>query len=233
MVLPVPGHAKKTRRFPRAVAALCALCVAVFFLELRAPHPDAFIRAWGLTPATLPRSWAGVLTYGFLHGGWAHLLGNLWFFWVFGARLEERVGWRRMVGLFGVCSVAAGLVHAASTPDSAVPLVGASGAISGVMGALWWVEPAGAMGAWLLVTVHVRVWVFVALWGGWQVVQAFAGLEQAHGAGSAGVAFFAHVGGLFAGLCVAAVTVGRPARGSDGGGGRRGSRGRGGRKARA
>ena len=138
----------------------------------------------------------------FLHGGWFHLIGNMMFLWVFGNNIEDAMGHVRFVLFYLICGVAAALSQMVVNPDSTIPMVGASGAISGVMG------------AYILLYPHARVHTFVFLGffattmqlragvmlGYWIVLQILSGLPSLAGADRGGVAFFAHIGGFVAGL---------------------------------
>lgn len=147
-------------------------------------------------------TWHTALTSMFLHGGWFHLLGNMWFLWVFGNNVEDSMGHGRFVGFYLLCGVAAAAVQVATDPGSAVPMVGASGAISGVMGAYVLLYP----------RVRVRVLVFLgiilfraglpawAMLGYWFLLQLGGALIAP--AGEGGVAFWAHAGGFLAGVAL-------------------------------
>jgi membrane associated rhomboid family serine protease len=142
-------------------------------------------------------SWYAPLTSMFLHGGWFHIASNLWFMWIFGNNVEDSMGHVRFVLFYVLCGLAAAGLQVMSDPDSGVPMVGASGAIGGVMGAYIVLYP----------RVHVHVLVIlgfyittiavpaVVMLGYWFVLQVFGGFA---GEG-AGVAFWAHVGGFAAG----------------------------------
>ena len=127
---------------------LIAINVLCFFLELSRPSEGAlqsFIQAWGVVPheysahtdlaphIPLP-FWSTLLTSMFLHGGWMHLGGNMLYLWIFGDNLEKVMGHARFLVFYLVCGIAAGLAHIAFNAGSNVPTVGASGAISGVLG---------------------------------------------------------------------------------------------------
>jgi membrane associated rhomboid family serine protease len=134
----------------------------------------------------------------FLHGSWAHIIGNMWFLWLFGNNVEDSMGRFRFLSFYLLCGLAAAFAQVVAQPDSTVPMVGASGAISGVMG------------AYILLFPHVRVYTLVPLgffitsfalpaWvmlGYWMLLQIFGGL----GGAETGVAFWAHIGGFVAGL---------------------------------
>ncbi len=146
-----------------------------------------------------------VLTSMFLHGSWMHLLGNMWFLWLFGNNVEDAMTRGRFVVFYLACGLAAALLQVVANPASMIPMVGASGAISGVMG------------AYLLLFPRVRVMTLVVLgffitrtalpaWvmlGYWAFIQFASGLTRVNVEGG-GVAFWAHVGGFAAGLVLAA-----------------------------
>jgi membrane associated rhomboid family serine protease len=144
------------------------------------------------------RHWYTPLTSMFLHGGWFHLIGNMWFLWLFGNNVEDSMGRARYFLFYLLCGVAAAATQTAVNPSSIVPMVGASGAISGVMGAYVVLYPR--------VRVHMLVILFVfitriavpayLMLGYWFLLQLFGG-SMAQGEG--GVAFWAHVGGFVAG----------------------------------
>jgi len=206
-----------SRRKPVITFAIIVACSAVFALELAiGPHAlDGFMYLFGLVPAhySLPawRQWAGSPqslwpfgTYMFLHGGWLHLIGNMWFLWLFGDNVEDRLGRPRFLVFYLSCGFAAALVQFALSPGSDVPLVGASGAISGVMGAYFLLYP----GARIVTLVPVFIFIqlieipaFVFL-GIWFLLQFSGGTSQlaVSSAHSGGVAFWAHVGGFLAGM---------------------------------
>ncbi|HLU68455.1 MAG TPA: rhomboid family intramembrane serine protease [Kofleriaceae bacterium] len=146
-------------------------------------------------------AWLTVLTSMFLHGGWFHIIGNMWFLWVFGNNVEDSMGRIRFLLFYLLCGAAAAMAQVVASPSSAVPMVGASGAVSGVMGAYIVLFPR--------VTVHMlvflgffitvmRVPAFVML-GYWFLLQVIGGLPQIAGGEPGGVAFWAHAGGFVAG----------------------------------
>ena len=143
--------------------------------------------------------WFTPLTSMFLHGGWFHLIGNMWFLWLFGNNVEDSMGRFRYAAFYLLCGLAAAATQTLLSPSSVVPMVGASGAISGVMGAYVVLYPR--------VRVHMLVVLFVfitriavpayVMLGYWFLLQLFGGAAAAQGEG--GVAFWAHVGGFLAG----------------------------------
>ncbi len=142
-----------------------------------------------------------VFTSMFLHGSWMHLIGNMWFLWLFGNNIEDSMTRPRFVVFYLLCGLAAALLQVVFEPDSAIPMVGASGAISGVMG------------AYLVLFPRVRVYTLITLgfyfntialpaWGMlvyWAFLQFVGGLSRVGGEGG-GVAFWAHIGGFAAGV---------------------------------
>ncbi|MAF83917.1 MAG: rhomboid family intramembrane serine protease [Gammaproteobacteria bacterium] len=145
-------------------------------------------------------SWHTILTSMFMHGGWLHLLGNMWFMWIFGNNVEDSMGHGRFIVFYLLCGVVAAVFQIMSNTESAVPMVGASGAIGGVMGAYVLLYP----------RVHVHMFVFLGFFvttfampamfmiGYWFLLQLVGGVGSI-GAHGGGTAFWAHIGGFVAG----------------------------------
>ncbi len=148
-----------------------------------------------------------VLTSMFMHGGWLHLIGNLWFLWVFGDNVEDAMGPLRYVAFYLACGLAAAVAQVATDPGSMVPMVGASGAIGGVMGAYARLYPRARIECLLVLIVFFTTISIPAIWvlGYWFAIQLASGLPLLTGAtgGGGGVAFWAHVGGFVAGVLLA------------------------------
>ncbi|MEM9826871.1 MAG: rhomboid family intramembrane serine protease [Planctomycetota bacterium] len=146
----------------------------------------------------------------FLHGGWMHFLGNMWFLWIFGDNVEDRLGRVGFLLLYMVTGVLAGLSHLVTDPASHIPTIGASGAIAGVMGAYAWFYPHAKVQAVLPLIVILQVFILPApvFLGIWFVLQTISGVGSVTGGASGGVAWWAHIGGFVAGGAVALV-VGR------------------------
>ena len=141
------------------------------------------------------RTWSTVWTSMFMHGGWGHLIGNMWFLWVFGNNVEDSMGHLRFLVFYLLAGAAATAVHVVTGPSSAVPTVGASGAISGVMGAYMVLYPRVRILTLVFVyLVYVPAWLML---GYWFLIQFVSGSMAG---GGAGIAFWAHVGGFVAGL---------------------------------
>jgi membrane associated rhomboid family serine protease len=145
------------------------------------------------------------LTSMFLHGSWAHILGNALFFWIFGNNVEDSMGRMRFIVFYIVCGLAAAAAQVIADPASPVPMVGASGAISGVMGAYLVLYPTVRVNMLFIFVVIVRIlpvpaWLVLVYWFGLQTLGALPQLAGAQQAVSSGVAFMAHVGGFIAGV---------------------------------
>lgn len=201
-------HAQRT---PVVTIALVVVNVVVFAYELRlGPAVVALVTEWGLVPARLfarpfePAAAATLVTSMFLHGGWLHLVGNMLYLWVFGDNVEDRLGRGRFLVFYASCGIAAGLVQAVSSPASVAPMVGASGAVAGVLGAYFLLFPHARVLTLVPILfypwfVQVPAVVFLGLWFVLQLVRGWAvgGLAEAS---TEGVAWWAHTGGFVAGL---------------------------------
>lgn len=217
-----------TERTPYVTIALIALTVLVWLVVQGAGRGYPLARSvceWGLIPAeisgrALPGTevalgrglycrvdpgggWSRILSSIFLHGSWWHLAGNMWFLWLFGNNVEDSTGRLRYAALYFLSGIVAGLAHLAASADSPVPTVGASGAVSGIMG------------AYIVLYPRVRVYTLVFLGffvttvalpaylmlGYWMLIQVLGGLPQLAGvqAEGGGVAFWAHIGGFAVG----------------------------------
>jgi len=140
----------------------------------------------------------------FLHGGWAHFLGNMLFLWIFGDNVEDRLGHLRFVVFYFAAGLAATAAHALAGPDSVVPAIGASGAISGVLGAYLFLYPRARVVTLLFLgffiqVIQVPAIVYLPFWFLIQLFSGLASLGVPSSAGQGGVAFFAHIGGFVAG----------------------------------
>ena len=144
-----------------------------------------------------------IFTSMFLHGSWMHLLGNMWFLWLFGNNIEDSMTRPRFAVFYLLCGLAAALLQVISQPHSVIPMVGASGAISGVMGAYLLLFPKVRVHTFVIIfSVTLPAWVML---GYWMLLQLAGGLTQEGTEG--GVAFWAHVGGFAAGLLLVKLFV--------------------------
>jgi len=201
------------RSRPVVTVALIVLCTLVFLwqLSLSANGQQQAAYLFGLIPAVLfgnaqlEGQWipagATIITSLFLHGGWLHLIGNMLYLWIFGDNIEDRLGRGRFLVFYLVCGVVAALGQGVADPRSEVPMIGASGAISGVLGAYLVLYPRAkvlVLLPLLIFVTTVRVPALVVL-GIWFAGQLLSSLVAAPGSGG-GVAFAAHVGGFVAGV---------------------------------
>jgi membrane associated rhomboid family serine protease len=204
------------QHFPFAVSALIAINVGVFIWEIAIP-PDMtaqFIYLFGLVPARFthaawaaetgfPHTYWPFLSTMFLHGGWLHIIGNMWVLWIFGDNVEDRMGPVRFVIFYILCGLSAGIVHVLTNPGSTVPAVGASGAIAGVMAAYFVLYPHArivAMFPIFFYPLFFTVPAFVYL-GFWFLTQFFSGtLAIATQRQVGGIAWRAHIGGFASGI---------------------------------
>lgn len=193
-----------TRRTPVVTYALIAVNLAVFvyqYLTLSPVENQLFVQRHGVVPFHLFSGYGPSLstpfTSMFMHGGLGHLASNMWFLHVFGDNVEDALGHARYLAFYLVSGLVAVLAHGLIEPSSQVPLVGASGAISGVLGAYIVLHPRARIVTWAFVFImELSAWFFLLIWFGMQVISGFGTL----GGGQTGVAFFAHIGGFVAGV---------------------------------
>ena len=164
--------------------------------------PARFPLAFTSHTFTLSQAFAPLLTSMFLHGGLMHLLGNMWFLWVFGDNIEDRLGHFAYLAFYAVCGVGAGLVHTAFSWGSTVPAIGASGAVSGVLGAYLVLYPGARVLTWVPPIFIFPLPALIVL-GYWFVIQFLSGLSALGANLSGGVAWWAHVGGFILGAVLA------------------------------
>jgi membrane associated rhomboid family serine protease len=185
------------------VLLIVANCL-VFFYELSlGPHArNYFVHVYGLVPDRMVlRSLATCM---FLHGGWMHLIGNMWFLWIFGDNIEDALGHFQYLVFYLLCGVAAGLAHVVANLNSPVPTIGASGAIAGVMGAYLVKFPRARITTLVPVVIFFTTFDLPAafLLAYWFLIQLFSGVGSVASSHITehGVAWFAHVGGFLAGI---------------------------------
>lgn len=210
---------------PLMTWALAAACVLTFLwqLSLGVQGFNRALFALGVIPAVLfghaqlppeiaivPPA-ATAVTSMFLHGGWLHLAGNLLYLWIFGNNVEDRLGHLRFLLFYLGCGIAAAAAQIAPDPGSTIPMVGASGAISGVLGAYLVLFPRSRVVVFIPISFmllhEIRAFWLLVIWFALQLVSAVAAPD------SAGVAWWAHVGGFVAGAVVALPLVNRRRRG--------------------
>lgn len=166
---------------------------------------NVFFYTWGLVPlfVTEGAQWHTLLTSMFLHGGWMHLIGNMLFLWVFGDNLEDQMGHVPFAMFYIVCGFAAAGLQIVTDPNSQIPIVGASGAIAGVLGGYLLLFPKARVDVLIFFVIFIRVipipaWIVLCVWFGTQVVSGFTMPTE-----GGGVAYWAHAGGFVAGVVLA------------------------------
>jgi len=147
-------------------------------------------------------SWLTVLTSMFMHGSWFHVIGNMWFLWIFGDNIEDAMGSVRFVVFYLLCGIAAAALQMLADTRSIVPMVGASGAIGGVMGAYALLYPRAHVHTFIFLGFYMTTVAVPALFmlGYWFLLQLLGGLPALGDGARGGVAFWAHIGGFLAGL---------------------------------
>jgi membrane associated rhomboid family serine protease len=193
--------------------ALIALNVLVFFIELNQGVP--FIKKWAVVPHQLVTNPSAeiptIFTSMFMHAGWAHLLGNMLFLWIFGDNVEERLGRARFLIFYLACGVAAALAQVAVSVESSIPNLGASGAISGVLAGYLVLIPKGRVR--VLMGARVVSLPALVVIGIWIVLQLISGVSSFTQPGqTGGIAYMAHIGGFVAGLALAFFLSGKSLR---------------------
>ena len=190
------------RTTPWVTFLLIGLNVLVFFHEISLGSRDAtrFIFTYGLVPARF--SWETAVTSMFIHGGWLHIGGNLLSLWIFGDNVEDRMGHGRFLLFYVLAGLVGNLAQTASSPGSAIPLVGASGAIAGVMGAYLIMFPYSRILVLVFLLFFIDVVelpaVFFLVF--WFFMQLVSGVGQLANVPGANVGFWAHVGGFVTGV---------------------------------
>jgi membrane associated rhomboid family serine protease len=187
-----------------------AVNVAAFVYEVSLPSRqslEAFFADFALTPVAIvhaasPVAYRTVLTSMFLHGGWLHLIGNMLYLWIFGNNIEDSVGHFKYIAFYLVCGTAAAVAQIAVNPDSHVPMIGASGAVSGVLGAYLLLFPRARVlvlfPIWIFLRfIYVPAWLMLLFWFGLQLLSGAATFNRMP---VGGVAFWAHIGGFVAGM---------------------------------
>jgi membrane associated rhomboid family serine protease len=201
-----------TRTRPLLTWLLIAVNTLVFLYQWSLDDGgfELFVRRYGLVPAWLASgdysgSFVTPFTSMFMHGGWLHLISNMWSLYVFGDNIEDTLGRFRYFVFYMLAGLGAAFAQVAIDPSSMVPMVGASGAIAGVLGAYMRLFPRARVVTlipilfFFLVREIPAFW-FILIWFGLQVLLGVDSLDPVHAGEGAGVAFFAHIGGFVAGL---------------------------------
>lgn len=208
------------RSAPFATLLLIAINVIVFVHQITLPPAatDAFIKTYGLIPAKISMALAGrhytmeqalfpLFTCMFLHGGILHILGNMWFLWIFGGNVEDRFGSLPYLAFYLVCGIGSGISQVVFSWGSHLPSIGASGAISGVLGAYIVFFPRSRILTLVPLFIIFFLWripalIFIGLWFAVQFLSGVSSLGQAN---VGGVAWWAHVGGFLLGMLIAGI----------------------------
>jgi len=197
-----------SRRVPVVNWLLIGLNVLVFLYEISLSRAGLtnLTRIWGLVPATLvaqpQTAWLTIFTSMFLHGGWFHILSNMWVLFIFGDNVEDRMGGGRYLLFYLLSGTAAALLQSFFLPTSRVPMIGASGAIAGVLGAYLLLYPRARIASlvpilFIFTIIDIPAPIFLLFWF---VSQLFSGWLTLGGAAGSGVAWWAHVGGFVFGM---------------------------------
>jgi membrane associated rhomboid family serine protease len=206
-----------TEIFPLVTLFLMGACIAVWvYLQGAGMDPgtlEGSVCALGAIPAEVTGAgggggpcnlggltWSALLTSMFLHGSWMHLIGNLWFLWIFGNNVEDSMGHGRFLLFYLLTGMVAAGSHVVSAPSSVIPMVGASGAISAIMGAYLVLYPRARVNTLFIIIILIRIyplpaWFFLLYWFFLQLASS-----SIQGAAGGGVAFMAHIGGFVAGV---------------------------------
>ncbi len=215
-MFPISDDNPRRHGAPYVNYAIIALCTLVFLwqLSLGTAGEDRAVLSLGMIPARLfgygelspdlvvVPAWATIFTSMFMHGGFLHLGGNMLYLWIFGDNIEDSMGHVRYAVFYLLCGIAAALAQGFIDPHSEAPMIGASGAISGVLGAYVLLHPGASVRVFIFLGVfftiaHVPALVVLGVWFLLQLLSA-----AAPAGGEAGVAFWAHIGGFLAGLAL-------------------------------
>src|SRR5919108_1055895 len=198
----------RTRQFPFINWLLILVNAAVFWYELQLSEASLqdFIFTWGLIPSelmsNLQEEWRTIFSSMFLHGGWFHIISNMWVLYIFGDNIEDRMGSTRYLFFYLLSGIAAASLQIFIMPGSSVPMIGASGAIAGVLGAYLVSFPGSRIASLvpifiIFTIVEVPAILFLIFWF---VSQLYSGLFAVQEGMSSGIAWWAHIGGFIFGL---------------------------------
>lgn len=198
----------RSRKFPLVNLLLIVANVLAFVYEIRMDPSTlkGFIFTWGLIPSNFwsdpSATWRTIFTAMFLHGGWLHIINNMWVLFLFGDNVEARMGSIRYLLFYLLSGTAAGLLQAYILPTSDVPMIGASGAIAGVLGAYLILFPQSRIASlvpilFIFTIIEIPAFVFLLFWF---ISQLYSGLLAIPGGGGSGIAWWAHIGGFVFGV---------------------------------
>ena len=223
MVLPLGDDNTGRMSFPVVTILLIVANVIVWFIELaQGPQIEHFVTKWAVVPLEYSQAtdlapaipgpfWLTLFSSMFMHGGWLHLLGNMLYLWIFGDNVEDAMGKTKYLVFYLLCGVIASLAQILVDADSRIPSLGASGAISGVLGAYLVLYPKQRVRVLMLRTItYMPAIVVIGLWVVFQFINGIGQVAQTEETG--GVAYAAHVGGFLAGVLLVWVFRSRRAR---------------------
>ena len=198
----------RSRTFPFVNLTLIAANSLAFLYELQLDPAtlEQFIFTWGLTPARFlddpSNTWTTIFSSMVLHGGWFHIINNMWVLFIFGDNVEAGMGKIRYLIFYLLSGVAAGLLQSYILPSSLVPMIGASGAVAGVLGAYLILVPRSRIASlvpilFIFTIIEIPAVLFLVFWF---VSQLYSGLFSIQGGGESGIAWWAHIGGFIFGL---------------------------------
>ncbi|MGD0262024.1 MAG: rhomboid family intramembrane serine protease [Verrucomicrobiota bacterium] len=209
-VIPLSDASRRPAHFPLVTVLVIVINAFVFIRELMGG--EQFVTRWAAVPAdiTAGQHWITLLTAMFMHGSWSHIVGNMVFLWAFGPQIEDAMNPRRYSVFYLVGGLIAMLAQVVASPDSAVPCLGASGAIAAVMGAFLVIYPRDEIRSLWFFLLSVRITFIPAafLIGVWFLIQLFS-VGAVANVQTGGVAYLAHIGGFLFGVATARVFVDR------------------------
>lgn len=202
MFIPIGDDNTKRVSFPVVTLLLIAINVVVFLMELQGG--EAFVERYSVIPAHFTHGVPPVLTIlwaMFMHGGWAHLLGNMLYLYIFGDNVEDNFGKGKYLLFYLICGAVASVAQIAVMPNSTIPNLGASGAISGVLAAYLVLYPKNRVRVLMgYFVIHVSAWLVLGLWIGTQLLSGYTDIFNHTATQEGGIAYMAHIGGFFAGI---------------------------------
>jgi membrane associated rhomboid family serine protease len=203
-----------SRTTPFITVTLIVLNGLAWFYELAIPEDllPVFLQTYGVVPADF--SALTLVTSMFLHGSWSHVIGNMWFLWIFGDNIEDYLGHFTYLAFYLISGLGAAFAQVILNPHSRVPTVGASGAIAGVLGAYFVLYPKARVLIWFPIAFffYLPAWVTLGYWFLMQFVSGAATSMSAYNDSVGGVAFWAHVGGFVVGIILIKIFPERPRR---------------------
>ncbi|MBA3337767.1 MAG: rhomboid family intramembrane serine protease [Chloroflexia bacterium] len=223
-MIPISDDNRGRRITPYVSYSLIAINILVFLYQITLPDTVGdpalaeFIFRWAAIPdeVSAGNDLQTLISSQFLHGGWLHIAGNMLYLWVFGDNVEDVMGHFKFLAFYLLTGIAAGLAQVFIDPNSAVPIVGASGAISGLLGAYILLFPHGKIRSLVFIgffftSFMIPAWIQIGLWILLQFVNGFFTLGVVTEETSGGVAYFAHIGGFIAGMVLVWVFLNREA----------------------